>query len=317
MTDEEKIYFNLDGLIRQAVSNPQTKGLLIYGASALGKTYRIKKNLALVGKLPQKDYFFYSGHTTPLQFYVKCCQNPDKIHIFDDESILESRTILNFVKSMLNGGDGVVEYDTSRTLPEGVQNKFAFKGKIILILNELPSRNAHLKAVESRILVYKHQLTREDIINLLYERANSEEIGGTTKEDRYFIVDWLKDKTNAATQNLNYRLYEKAVQFFVQDKDTWQDLTLTQIEKADEYTELLLLGCSCEEWTEKTGYSKRTYERRRMELGLTRAYSPRNSPNGEYFAKAEKEITDDKTAISPFRHILHNHNILTKKEVQK
>jgi hypothetical protein len=264
--EQERIYFELDGLISQVILNPNTRGLIVISPSSLGKTFRIKKNMSNFNKLPEKDYIIHSGHTTSMQFYIKCHNNRDKIHIFDDESILENKTNLNMVKAMLNGDYGIVEYDTSRKMPEGVSKKFIFTGKVIILLNELPRSNEHLKAVENRVLVYYLKMSRDEILASLYERAKREDILGTTKKERLELVDWIKDNTSHATLNLNYRLYEKVLHFFIQNKDNWKSLAKTQINKADEYTELVIQGLNQKEWSEQTGGHKSTYYRIKQRL---------------------------------------------------
>jgi hypothetical protein len=261
LNTEEKIYFEMDGLIEQAIVNAQTRGLIIVGASSLGKTFRVKKKCDSLGLTEGKDYLIHSGHTTPMRLYVKLHNNSDKIHIFDDVDILSDKTSLNLLKAMLDKNThGIVEYDTSRKMPPGVKDKFIFTGKVIALLNELPSNgNEHLKAFENRVLTYYLNMNRNDILKCLHERATNEDIVGITVEDRLAIVKWLEENTNEATLNLNYRLYEKAVYMFIHNKETWKTLCMTQIKRADEYTTLVIEGCAEQEFIKKTGLSRRSY----------------------------------------------------------
>jgi hypothetical protein len=128
----EKLYFKPNEYIKMVVEGVE-KGLLLYGESSLGKTYRVKKVLTELGKKEGTDYFIISGHITPLQFYCKMCMAKDKLICFDDVNILESKINLNMLKAALNeNSHGRVEYHTTRTMPEGIPESFIFTGKVII-----------------------------------------------------------------------------------------------------------------------------------------------------------------------------------------
>lgn len=260
--EEENIFKEMDGLIRQLIVDQKTRGILIHGASSLGKTFRVRK--AMINN--KMDYVFHNGHTTEMRFYIKCFENANKIHIFDDENILKSKTFLNMIKAMLNGDkSGRVEYDTSKKFPSNVLSSFDFTGKVVIILNELPKNDEHFRAVKNRMMYCELQLDRQQRLNLLYERAKNEDIEGTTKEERIAVVDFLKDNTDKNTLNLNYRLYEKAINFYIHQKDNWKELTKSQIDNIDEYTRLIIDGLDePKEWCEKTGKSLATYYRHKI-----------------------------------------------------
>jgi len=268
--EELKIFNEMDNLIKQVIIDKKTRGLLLHGASSLGKTFRVRKAMAN-NKVP---YVLHSGHITEMKFYIKCFQNADKIHIFDDENILHSKTFLNMIKAMLNGETGLVEYDTSRKFPSDVKSSFEFTGKVIIILNDLPRNDEHFKAVKNRVINYELSLDRQQRLNLLYERAKNENIEGITKEERIKVVDWIKDNSSGSTLNLNYRLYEKAINFYIHQREDWKALTQTQIEGIDEYTMLILMGVdSQEEWCNKTGKGRSSYyvykqKAKKLETGL-------------------------------------------------
>jgi hypothetical protein len=170
------------------------------------------------------------------------------------------------IKAMLNGDTGVVEYDTSQKMD--IAKKFVFTGKVIMLLNDLPKDNEHLKAVENRVLVYRLKLSRDEIIRLLYERAKREEVEGINLNERLAIVDFIKENTFLSTPNLNYRMYEKAINFFFQDKANWKELLTTQIERQEEHIELVIQNIPQEDWCKKTGMSRATYYRIRQNLGI-------------------------------------------------
>jgi uncharacterized protein YerC len=262
----EKLYYIPIKYIEMVATGNQ-RGLLLYGESSLGKSFRVKEVLKRLGK---KDYLFVAGHITPMKFYEKLFMARDKLIIFDDCNILENIIVLNMIKACLNENSGnVVEYHTTKKMD--IPSSFIFSGQVIILLNEIPKRNEHLRAIESRVLKYHLKFTREEILKIIFEIATKKEIEGTTLAQRLEVARWIKDNTNKATRNLNIRLYLQAIDFYKWNKDNWQDLISKQIEN-DEYVTLIVQGCSNEEWTEKTGYSRATMMRLKKEMGLTRAY---------------------------------------------
>jgi len=253
------------------VAEKYARGFLLYGESSLGKSHRVKSVLKELGL---KDYVFVSGHITPMKFYEKLYQARDSLVIFDDVDILGNLIILNMIKASLNENSGnVVEYHTTKKMD--IPSSFIFNGQVIMLLNDIPKRNEHLKAIESRVLKYHLKFSREEILKIIFEIAHKFEIEGTTTEDRIIIANWIKDNTTQATENLNIRLYLQAVDFFKWDKLNWEELTKSQI-KTNGYAELIVQGISNEKWVEETGLSLATYKRMKKNLGLSRAYNVSN-----------------------------------------
>lgn len=252
----------------EMVAEKSARGLLLYGESSLGKSYRVKEVLKRLGI---KDYVFVSGHITPMKFYEKLYLAKDSLVVFDDVDILGNLIILNMIKASLNENSGnVVEYHTTKKMD--IPSSFIFNGRVIMLLNDIPARNEHLKAIESRVLKYHLKFNREEILKIIFEIAHKFEIEGTKVENRLEIANWIKDNTSKATQNLNIRLYLQAVDFWKWNKADWKLLTEKQIIN-DGFAELILMGLSKDEWKEKTGLSERSFDRKRQALGLTRGYN--------------------------------------------
>lgn len=262
----EKLYHTPIKYI-EMVASGNSRGLLLYGETSLGKSYRVKKVLRDLGV---KDYMFVSGHITPMKFYQKLYQAKDSLVVFDDVDILGNLIILNMIKASLNENSGnVVEYHTSKKME--IPSSFIFRGQVIMLLNDIPKRNEHLKAIESRVLKYHLTFTREEILKIIFEIAHKFQIDGVSVDERIMIAKWLKENTTRATQNLNIRLYLQAVDFYKYDKNNWIELTQNQIIN-DDFAMMIIQGIDTEKWIEETGLSKATYKRIKKELGLTRAY---------------------------------------------
>jgi len=260
----EKLYYTPNKYI-EMVTKDYAKGLLLYGETSLGKSYRVKKVLK---DLDVKDFVFISGHITPLKFYQKLYQAKDSLVIFDDVNILDNIIILNMIKASLNENSAnVVEYHTSKQMD--IPNSFVFNGRVIILLNDIPKKNEHLKAIESRLLKYHLKFSREEILKIIFEIAHkSKEIEGLTIEEKLEIANWLKENTTRATTNLNIRLYLQTIDFFKWDKENWKGLALEQIQN-DSYKELVLQGITNTKWVEETGKSVRTLQRLKKKMEMS------------------------------------------------
>jgi len=263
----ERLYYKPIEYIKMVASG-QEKGLLLYGESSLGKTYRVKEVLGKMNKKIGEDYFIISGHITPLQFYNKLFYAKDKIVVFDDVNILESKINLNMLKASLNeNAGGKVEYHTSKKMSEGVPSSFIFTGQVIILLNDKPTKNnEHLKAVENRLIPYHLKFSYEEIIRIIFDIAK-QEIIGTTQKERLEVVKWIKDNTSRATKNLNIRLYQHIIRFYKWDKENWKVLAEDYVQN-DEHIQLYLQGLNEKDWCAKTGYSRITYYRMKQKLGV-------------------------------------------------
>ena len=262
----ERLYYTPIKYI-EMVANGSARGLLLYGESSLGKSYRVKEVLKRLGK---ENFMFISGHITPYKFYQKLYEAKDNLVIFDDVDILGNKIIINMIKASLNENSGnVVEYHTSKKMD--IPNSFIFNGQVIMLLNDIPNRNEHLKAIESRVLKYHLQFNREEIIKIIFEIAHKHEIEGITTAEKIMIANWIKENTSQATRNLNIRLFLQTIDFYKWNKESWEELARGQIED-DSYALLVLQGISDDDWVEQTNLSLKTKQRVRAKLGLTRGY---------------------------------------------
>jgi hypothetical protein len=259
----EKLYYSYPDEIINMVANGKMKGFLLHGKTSLGKSYQVKRILKKLGKKPVDkkgigDYVFISGHITPMKFYNKKLEFKDKLIIFDDVDILRNPIIINMIKAGLNENSGnVVEYHTTRNLE--IPSSFVFTGQMIILANEIPKENEHIKAIMSRIPHYELKFDREQMLNILKGIAY-QDINGITLEERLEIVDFIKINTSLATTNLNIRLFLQSTKFYKWNKEKWKEMTLGQIQ-TDERIDLILKGCSEKDFCEKMGCHRATYYR--------------------------------------------------------
>jgi len=295
-----KDFYAIPDKFIKLVANKEEKGLLLYGKSSLGKTYRVLKVLSDMGKKEKEDYHFITGHITPLQFFCELSKAKDKLVILDDVNILESKINLNMLKAALNENGGKVEYLTTKTLPENRANNFIFTGQVIILLNEKPKRDEHLRAVENRLLSYQLKFSYEQIIDVLTDIAQNDILNihqGLSKEERLEILEWIKLNTTLATKNLNIRLYQHIINFYKSDKTSWKTLA-SSILDINKYISLIIQGTKEDEWITKTGLSRRSFYRYQAIYGKS-AKSAMVALNGTGFGTGN---SDDKTSKVPKCH---------------
>lgn len=247
----DNIYF-IPKQYTKMVANGFSRGFLLYGASALGKTYSVIKAFKEV----DKQFIILSGHITTLELYHFLYEHRTENIVLDDVNILETEQNLNMLKACLSDNSRVVHYHTSSPRLK-VPDKFVFEGTIILLLNKIPKEAESLKAVESRILTYELKLDYSTKIQIIFELAKLKykELSDT---DRMTISQWIQQNTSEATENLNLRLLFLCYEFYRFDPHNWTRLAEKSI-KTDNELQLIVQGLSQTEWCEATGMSRRTY----------------------------------------------------------
>jgi len=221
--DISRFYAPLRGYIHTFL-NGKMHGLLIIGDAGLGKSFMVLQELNAAGLKLWDDYAVINGYSTPLAFYRILFQNRNQIIVLDDaDTILNNKMIVGMLKNILwsNTTERVVSYNTSaRTyLPA----RFVFKGKVIIILNQLPKKNKNLEALYSRMLVYKNFFSYEEKMQILEEIA-SLPYGNLSHEERMKVLEHVKKVTSPATKNLNIRSLLKAFELYSFNKDSWKPL---------------------------------------------------------------------------------------------
>lgn len=248
----DELYFVPRQFIDMVIEK-KSKGLLLYGEAGLGKSFNVKKRLIEHNLKEGIDFVLISGHITTLSLYKKLYYNQDKLIILDDINILESKINLNMLKASL--GDGIVEYSSSAL--KDMPNQFQFNGRMIILLNDKPKNNEHLKAVESRILVYHLEMDYQTKMSVLFDIVKAE-YDGMKLEERQMIVKWVKENTSEATKNLSIRLLFTLFEFFKHNKERWVVLAQSIIQN-DEYTTLIIQNVGEKEFCQRTGLSRATY----------------------------------------------------------
>jgi len=243
---------------------------IFLGNQGLGKTTTTLKTL---DELKTK-YCYHSGVSTPKALYQFLYEHrEDEVIVFDDcTGLINNPNALSIILSALwSAGDTrEVSWNTTKDDKLQLPTKFIFNSKVIIITNKMPN-TFYAQVVMSRCLTYQIEFTHKELIEMMY-------IIGKDKE----IVDFIADNSSPATRGFDLRVLKKAEQFKDYDKDNWRTLIGPMLDDIDDKIQLVLQGCSEEEFMEKTRKSRRTYYRYKKKCQSA-------VPNHIYKDKEEKE----------------------------
>ena len=256
----------------KAVCSRAVNGLILEGDTGIGKSHNVLKAINESGI----EFIYCSGYTTTLELYHFLYEHKDKVIFFDDtKNIFSSNAGLEILKSCLFSVNGkrLVRYSTTSNKLK-VPNQFIFEGGLIVSVNDLGwKQDEDLKAVVDRVIYYNLKFDYFEKLKIIKELVNKD-YKETTKKDREFIFDYIKNNTTKATENLNFRLFFKLLDIYLFDKDNFNILAkdLIRTNKEIDYLyQVLEKSNSIKEaqvsWTEETGKSRRTFYRLKKQMG--------------------------------------------------
>jgi len=251
--------FKIPMAYTKAVAKGHFNNFILVGKQGQGKTTLVMKALEEEGV----KAVYHSGISTPKALYEFLYENrEDKILVFDDCAGLINNlyAVSILLSAMWNTNDEkrVVTWNSTKG---DTPNRFIFTSKIIIIANKIP-KNDYADVVLSRCLVYNLNLNYKQILAMMYSIGNKE------------VVDYIKENSSEATKNFDLRLLKKIEGFYEFNKENWKEMANSMLE-VDEELQLILSGLDQKSWSERFDKSKRTYERYKQVLGLSRNY---NSP---------------------------------------
>jgi len=268
----DRIYAPMKAMI-DMVAKEYSNALVIYSEGGLGKTYSVIRHLESEGLA----YEMVVGYTTPLQFYRQLYENRDKLVVLDDvDGLMEDERGLSILKSALWSvtDERVVSYDSTTKYLEDIPGKFVFTGRIIFTMNHLPERNKSFSAMLSRCLYYEFKVSHDEKLRIMTEIAK-QEYKGTTKEQRFAVLDYLTRNCTEATMNMNLRTLLHLFDAYRYDPDIFQAVAnelLVVDEDFDIVVSLQKEAMSEKErvtkFSERTGKHRATYYRYKKKLAI-------------------------------------------------
>lgn len=264
--EQMKIYEDYLNMLFEGYEN----SVLCHSKAGYGKTYSTIKIL----KKNEKDYTYISGVTTAVALYKILYENKNSILVLDDvETIFQSDRIVNLLKSALWNVDGKrkVSYKTSSKTLEDYPDKFTYKGKIIILANEIYGKNdKSFDALLSRCLKYELKYEFNEIINI--SKQIVEEKDDISKKQKNKI-NYILDNKIKKYVDFNFRLLERLISFVKYDIDKAEKLFFNSININGEKKLLInilqkydTVKKQIRKFKKKTGYSRATFFRKKKKL---------------------------------------------------
>lgn len=246
------------------VCTQNATGLICEGEAGMGKSFNILKALKDSGR----EFVYCSGFTTTLELYNFLYENKEKIIFFDDtKNIFKSEASLEILKASMFSPTGVriVKY-LSSTPKLKAPNQFIFNGGIIVAINELNKKSSEdLKAVIDRVLYLNIRFSYMEKLSIIAELIKHP-YKELSEDERRKVFEFIKDRANESTQNLNFRLLYKLYEIYRYNKEEFEKLAEKVICNNEQlsYIIQLLKHTSTmkdaeKEFSQKTGYSRRTF----------------------------------------------------------
>jgi hypothetical protein len=133
-------------------------GLYVFGPEGVGKTHDVCHFLDEDGA----DYYYHTGHLTPLGLFDLLCEHPDELGVLDDVAeLLRQKIALQLLLAALGnrpGGKRIVKYKR-----QGQSRKVDFSGSLILISNFALGSDPLLRALKSRLDVVEYAPSAEQV----------------------------------------------------------------------------------------------------------------------------------------------------------
>ena len=230
-------YFECDHYVKMVAEGVST-GCLIQGSGGLGKSYRA---ITILNNL-DVDYAYVDSYSTPAALYVFMYENKDKILLFDDVAgMMNERRGLAYLKAALweCNGKRMVNNLTQKPLKdqydEPVPNHFEFTGGVIILTNKLNDRNAHTKAVLTRINSVNLEIPFEERKRIIEEIAKKP-YKDLAEEERQEVVTLIEQNFSLDLDELNLRTLFKLYHFREYSKNNnlgelWKRLALKLFKK--------------------------------------------------------------------------------------
>ena len=240
------------------LNSTKINGFILEGLQGLGKSTIVTAHLKKINK----EFVYLNNHSTKLSMYKTLYNNRDKIIIIDDIGF-NWKELKGLLNAILNNGDNrILKYESTSSKLD-VPSSFIFKGKIIILDNDIKTRldDSTLSRVILRDLSFSldefKDLTK-DIIKHNYDKLKDKEVND--------IYKFIEDNLKTYTKNFSFRTILKTSEIYFNCED-WEIEALKEFE-IDEELKFIgnNLNLSVKErnsnWKSVTGKTIRTLQRK-------------------------------------------------------
>jgi len=238
----------------KAIKDKSLNILTLCGSPGSGKTFTTLKYL----KEQDMNYEYINSYVTPLSFYEILYNSRNKdVVIFDDIQSIGNLLILAMLKSAcwVSDGSRIVSYYSTSNKMDNLPSSFEFNANVILIFNDLV---VGYEPIINRGLKIDFNFSFEEKIKIF------EELKEFINKD---VLSYVKESCSESTTNLSLR----TMIILSKLKNSGKDFKLFAKEmlKPDE-AKKLLMDLTAKEWSDVTGFHRRTYYRQKFKYGLSK-----------------------------------------------
>ncbi len=212
-------------------------GLFLHGGGGIGKSYSVINRL----KELAVAYQLFNSRMSGAGLYLALKAAPDAIHVIEDTERLtkdpNAQGVLRSVTWSQPGHERIATWKTATSETD----RFVFRGGVIIISNRPMADHPELRALATRIEVFRLEVTDAEQTARMLELAS---LGYRHKEklviepkDCLEVTEYLLGECRAAGCPLDLRLQQKAFQTFLQweydlTKLDWKDLVTASVREA-------------------------------------------------------------------------------------
>lgn len=284
---------NLKQYIDILRKSKRQKSLIVYGENGIGKSS------FMTDYLKTDDYAYLNNYTTALAFYEFAYHNKENIIVLDDcDSLLNDLKGISLLKALTDTKEALVSYE-STTSKMSVPSNFIFKGKIIILTNDLPALN-RLRSLLDRAIVREIVLSNEekkefakDVIYANYPTLQPESL----TEIHQLICDYVTDSVL-----FSFRSCIRIAEYYQHHKENWKELAIEELQPNPELVLIKQLqqkypnsvNTQIKEFVAITGRSRATFfNKKRLLTPKIKTY---------VLHTAEKKMGDEKNVSSNRKH---------------
>lgn len=220
-----------------AVARGYKTGYYLYGTGGVGKSYTVLRHLERI----DAPYQLFNSRMTAKGLFLTLHKAPDAIHVLEDmERLTKEPDAQGVLRSALWAQPGHDRLVTWTTATDGPQ-RFPFRGGLILISNRPLADLPELRALATRIEVYRLEVTDAELAALMRELAGKgyrlHDKVGIGPEECLEVTEHLLKECRAVGCPLDLRLQQKAFQSYLQfaadcSVSHWEDLVAASVREA-------------------------------------------------------------------------------------
>ena len=211
------------------VARKQYHSLFCISAGGTGKSRTITRTLEDEGQ----ETILINSHCTALQLYRLMYQHSESefVFVFDDvDGMYKSATHLGLLRSALYGHPTRIVTYNSSTLPDDLPPSFETISRFVFLANQVPKKCPMFDAVLTRCLVYRLDLSNQEIIEQ-FRVMTTNGFPGVTPDECDVIIDYIEKY--GTERQLSMRLLTPAIQIYKFSKaqcSDWRPALLAQLQ---------------------------------------------------------------------------------------